>query len=385
MTRALPTRVLHITRDFPPRVCGGLSVAVGDVARAQARAGGVVAVISFDGYRPRARPGAFGPARAERQGPISILRVSAPDQLASAREFGASAAPEIAHVHDPWLAPFAAELRARLGPPLVYTRHVAHRVQDCLRGLAEPTQSARAETDAFAAADLIHAPSRAAAADLSPREAARTAIQPLGIDPPAPDAASLPRAHRDAIVYAGRFSDIRGTGELVSAIPLIAGRAPTCRIVVAGGCPESARAEARWRHRFDRELSAEARARVELAGWLDRRRLAALYDRAAVVAIPSRFETFGLTAVEAVMRGAPVAASRGGGLAEILADFSPDAVGFFEPGDARGLADTASALWRDADRASRLARRGARLARSRFSARRAAEALYALYADALRS
>ena len=72
-----------------------------------------------------------------------------------------------------------------------------------------------------------------------------------------------------------------------------------------------------------------ARARLEASGLLDRvtcrsgvtrEEIAALYRRANLVACPARFEGFGFPAAEAMACGAPVVASDGGALPEVVGD-----------------------------------------------------------------
>jgi glycosyltransferase involved in cell wall biosynthesis len=53
-------------------------------------------------------------------------------------------------------------------------------------------------------------------------------------------------------------------------------------------------------------------------GWLSAARLAAYYESADMLVAPSRWEGFGLTAVEAMRAGLPVIATRVGGLAEVV-------------------------------------------------------------------
>src|SRR5690606_23055452 len=124
------------------------------------------AVISFDGWRPRAHasaPGAPGtPGAIERapvparehvgHGEIEVLRVSTPAHLDAARAFARGRAPDLLHVHHDMLWPLAAELRAALGVPAVLTVHVLQAEQNRLRGIAERTMSLRAQEQALAEA-----------------------------------------------------------------------------------------------------------------------------------------------------------------------------------------------------------------------------------------
>lgn len=58
--------------------------------------------------------------------------------------------------------------------------------------------------------------------------------------------------------------------------------------------------------------------RIRLTGRVGSHELVDLYRRAAVVVVPSRYEGFGLPAVEAMACGAPVVATRAGALTEVL-------------------------------------------------------------------
>ncbi|WBU63492.1 glycosyltransferase [Paracoccus aerodenitrificans] len=71
---------------------------------------------------------------------------------------------------------------------------------------------------------------------------------------------------------------------------------------------------------------------VDLLGWQPRQRVFELFSRADLLLVPSRWEGFGLVAVEAMQARLPVFASRVGGLQDIVIDhetgrlFTPDAV-----------------------------------------------------------
>jgi len=66
------------------------------------------------------------------------------------------------------------------------------------------------------------------------------------------------------------------------------------------------------------ERVAEPPANVHVTGWLPRDRIATHYANAQVLVVPSRWEGFGLVAVEAMRAGRAVVASRVGGLPEVV-------------------------------------------------------------------
>jgi glycosyltransferase involved in cell wall biosynthesis len=126
------------------------------------------------------------------------------------------------------------------------------------------------------------------------------------------------RAGSHLVIYAGRFADINGTADLFQALPRMARLAPKARFVIAGGVPENPHTERRWRKRFDALVDTDVAERTRLTGWLPADALAELYARAALLIAPSRFATFGLTVLEAMLSGVVVLAGRAGALEELL-------------------------------------------------------------------
>jgi len=69
------------------------------------------------------------------------------------------------------------------------------------------------------------------------------------------------------------------------------------------------------------ELARELRARgADVRGWVEKRELAELYRRAAALILPSRYEGFGMPALEAMASGTPVVLSDDEALREVAGD-----------------------------------------------------------------
>jgi glycosyltransferase involved in cell wall biosynthesis len=361
--------VLHVTRDYPPRSCGGISTAVSGLARAQARAGLRVAVLSFDAWRPRHASATRAPPPVERRAGVTVFRLSSPVHLDAARGFARAQRPTLLHVHHGMLWSFAAELRTLCAVPAVKTVHVVQRQMNALRGTRERTLSLAGQDTALAAADRIIAPSRAAADLLltaNPQLAARLRVVGHGIDDTRTARAAAARqvgaAARGPLLAVGRFDEVKGTPELFEVLRLVLARLPGATAVVAGGVPANRRGEERWMRSWRAHSPEAVQARVRFTGWLGPVALAAWYRKAAVLVLSSRYETFGLVVLEAMLHGLPTAATAAGGVAELLVHGD---TGLLSPPDEpAALAEHATALLTDGELAHRLGRNAAARARS---------------------
>jgi glycosyltransferase involved in cell wall biosynthesis len=139
---------------------------------------------------------------------------------------------------------------------------------------------------------------------------------------------------------------------------------PDARFTLAGGLPENPRAEARWRRRWQQAAPASQRGRVVFTGWLDQKDMMERYRHADVLVSPSWFETFGQVVLEAMLTGLPVAATRCGGVAELLQDGQLGLLS--EPRDVDGLSANGVRLLADPELAARLGAAAARHAREHY-------------------
>jgi glycosyltransferase involved in cell wall biosynthesis len=134
---------------------------------------------------------------------------------------------------------------------------------------------------------------------LSPR--AEIAVIGNGVDAAAFDTAVREVADRRDVVFVGRLEIAqKGLDLLIDAwarvAPLVEGR-----LVVAGTGPDEDVLRARVEH-------LGLADRVHFAGWVAGREKYELFASGRVAAVPSRFETFGIVAVEALATGTAVVA-----------------------------------------------------------------------------
>jgi glycosyltransferase involved in cell wall biosynthesis len=128
-----------------------------------------------------------------------------------------------------------------------------------------------------------------------------------------------------------------------------------------------------------RRLAGEASrrgVRLSMPGFVADDVLAALYRQAAVVALPSLHEGFGLPVLEALASGVAVVSTRAGN----IPDLAGDAAVLVEPGDTGALGDALKLLLRDGPRRAELAARGPAVAAA-YSWERAAQLTAAVYRE----
>lgn len=317
--------LLHLTRDFPPREAGGISIAVGAMASLAASFGVRQQVVSFDAWRPRNAgdaPPALETTFLSDGSELSVIRVgtgvSLDAALHAAAQHAAGPTPvSVIHLHDALLLDFALSLQEALGgvPELVFTPHVMHNAALEVRSLDTATLSSRAEARALERATRVHAFSSGMAERLGFAHAdARVVLAP---PPPAPPARTTPPSSapndllsapslagsaRDTafdVAVFGRFSDLKGTDVAAHAIGLLAQRR-NVRAIFIGGLPESPKAERRWCQRIQR---AAGTAEVHITGWLARNEALDVLATARVLLAPSRQETWGYQLEEASRLG----------------------------------------------------------------------------------
>lgn len=115
--------------------------------------------------------------------------------------------------------------------------------------------------------------------------------------------------------------------------------------------------------------------RLEFRGYIERAELLELYANCTVLAMPSRYEGFGLPLAQARCAGLPVVTARGSSLDEIAGDLVPRV----DPDDVAGWSEALAAIFADPERARRVAASDRAAAVERFSWRRAAIATAEVY------
>ncbi|MGY1751786.1 glycosyltransferase family 4 protein [Blastococcus sp. SYSU D01042] len=191
------------------------------------------------------------------------------------------------------------------------------------------------------------------------RVAQRTRVVHNGVRPPDAPATAAATGSRDLVVV-GRLSTIKGQDTAIRATALVRAAGHDVSLTLVGDCyPGYEAVESDLRELAVRERVDQV---TTFTGFADP---APHVAGAAVVLVPSRVESFGLVAVEALLLGRPVVAARTGGLREVVRDGETGLL--VDADDPRALADAVIRLLRDPQLAASLGQAGRADAEARFS------------------
>ncbi|MGE5578844.1 MAG: glycosyltransferase family 4 protein [Bacillota bacterium] len=352
----MTVRVLMMSWEYPPNHVGGLGRHVCHLGRALARLGAEVTVLTRDGD---------GKTAVYNDGGVRIVTAPTyglhpPDFITWAAQFNvglletaiANLSPaefDVVHAHD-WIVAYAARaLKYAWGVPLIATIHATEHGRQ--KGLHNPSQQHISETEWW----LCYQACRVVTCSAYMKEevsrlfgvpADKVRVIPNGISK---TWLELPRneAGRPLVIFVGRLVPEKGPQVLVDALPDVLREFPAAELILAGDGPM----EGEIRRRV---YQAGLGKVVTLAGRLDDKGLARLYERAWVAAFPSSYEPFGIVALEAMATGVPCIAGDAGGLREVVRNGETGVL--VRPDDPDALAFAVKTLLRDRSMAARLAR-----------------------------
>ncbi|MEI6874765.1 MAG: glycosyltransferase [Spirochaetota bacterium] len=391
-------RVLFVSNLYPPEVLGGYEILCARVVEAFRKRGHEVAVLTTAGTSAPSGPGPAGEllyrdlrlflpfgekarlARGARQA------VEGPNRRAARRALR-DFKPELVFVWSQLRLGLAAAREAeREGCPTVYTMNDDHLLgfapgsregaRGLLRGLVEdlvfPASTYRGlRLDPVLS---ISATVRDRLASVDPRFAsAKIAMQgvPLELFPEKADPGSAHLPFR--VLYAGQLHRYKGVHTLVEAVA-VAGRDDFALTVAGAGDPV-----------YEAELRARALALGLDARFLGRvgsDSMGGLYRESDALAFTSVWdEPFGLTHLEAMASGTPVASVGHGGPGEFLVDGANALI--FRKEDATDLARCLRAFAEDEGLRRRIAAAGRRTVEKEFSIERYADRLEAALLETL--
>lgn len=376
-------RILMLSWEYPPIVIGGLGRHVHMLARHLAEQGHEVVVLC----RHEAGTDALThPTERTVHEGVRVVRVAEdPTHLVFEKDLVAWTLamghamirsglallggwrPDVVHAHD-WLVTHPAiALAEHAGVPLVATMHAteAGRHSGWLsQALNQQIHSVEwwlaNRADAMITCSVAMRAEVAHLFEVDPEDISviHNGIEPRSWRVPAEAVRQARKRHsprgEPLILFFGRLEWEKGVHDLIAALPRIRRTHPGTRLVVAGRGRQAAPLVSLARKQ--RVLRS-----VDFVGHLADQELVACLAAADAVVLPSRYEPFGIVALEAAAAGAPLVSSTTGGLAEVVVDGETGLS--FTPGDIDGLASCVRAVLDDPAAAERRARRAkARLA-----------------------
>jgi len=175
-----------------------------------------------------------------------------------------------------------------------------------------------------------------------------------------------------------RIDSNKGHELLLNAFDFVSKAVPDVHLVIGGGSPKPQRREKDILAVIKKIIDEKGmHNRVHMSGYVPDELLASYYQQAELFVLPSIFEPFGMTALEAMACGKPVVASSFGGIRNII--FTGENGILVDPSNANEFADAMVMLLRDRQLAGSLAQSGCRTVRQHFSWEAIAEKHIAFY------
>jgi glycosyltransferase involved in cell wall biosynthesis len=297
--------------------------------------------------------------------PIELLEIEEAFGLAS-RIVKLKRIPVVARLHGPWF--LNGELLGVKKDPAFYQRIDQERLSiACADAITAPSQDILDRTRNYYGLPL---------------EGARAI--PCPIDPRPDDLPwKLADSDQNRIVFIGRFDLHKGADLMIDAFARLAASRPSLWLDFVGpdrGIPDGSGGQIGIVDYIKRRINdASIADRIVIHGQKPVEQIDGFRRRAFLTVVPSRYETFGYTAVEALRLGCPLVAANSGGLGEIVRNGETGLL--FHAGDAVSLASQIDHLFDNPDLAARLGEAGRRDVGTRYHPTAIAEMTLDLYAS----
>ena len=175
-----------------------------------------------------------------------------------------------------------------------------------------------------------------------------------------------PQLPQRYIFCLSRIDANKGHDLLLDAFDIVSKEITDVQLIIGGGSPKPKQTEievlAAMREIMDKKA---LNARVRITGYIPDESLAAYYQNAELFVLPSIFEPFGMTALEAMACGAPVVASKLGGIKDVISSGENGLL--VDPSDPNEFAGAMIRLLKDRQASRVMGKKGSQIIRSQYS------------------
>ncbi|MDR0358133.1 MAG: glycosyltransferase, partial [bacterium] len=209
-------------------------------------------------------------------------------------------------------------------------------------------------------------------------DAARTGMVGHGLPDRSSEVEPRERGPGLEVLFVGRLEPRKGIDTLLECVPSLAGEFPELRFTIVGDDTIPGPTGATYRELFEcSEVGRRLRDRVTFTGVVDEHELTQRYEECDIFVAPSRYESFGLILLEAMMFGKPVVACDAGGMGRVVQDGQNGLL--VPPADAGALRQAVALLAGSSQVRSEFGRRSRRLFEEGHSAERMVTETKAFY------
>ena len=282
---------------------------------------------------------------------------------------------DLIHSHY-WLSGWVAgQLKRQWSIPFIHMFHTLGALKNSVsrnQEEEEPQGRLRVEKQIMSIADCLIAPSPWEMEQMilhHHAQSSKVQVIPCGVDltlfKPIPALKAkkfLGLSEREFILFVGRIDAIKGIDVLIKAVNHLSrkplkGKQGLGLIIIGGELDEDPQAESQEMQKL-RKMVSQMKLQEKVAFWGAQRQdlLPYFYSAAKALVLPSRYESFGMVALEAMACGTPVIASKVGGLQYTVENGK---TGFLIPeGDWQSMADRIQEVIENPSLAKRLIQAG---------------------------
>lgn len=164
----------------------------------------------------------------------------------------------------------------------------------------------------------------------------------------------------------GRLGASKGRDLLLKAFNIVRKKIPEVYLIIGGGSPKPGREEQELLNTMNKIIDEnDMKEKVHLVGYIPDKLIVPYYQQASIFVLPSVFEPFGMTAVEAMACGTPVIASKFAGIKDVISHEQNGLL--INPKNIEEFADAMIMLLKDKQLAENIGKKGYKTCHKYFS------------------